>query len=129
MKLLALALLLWAAPAAAQDALACVQSAEASLLSENQAFALCQGARSSGPADCFAAADAETPLSQDQAVALCRCAESRGPVDCYARGDDDTTLSDQQLLSLCAPTLTEYLTPSCQSYVPQIIVLPETPEE
>lgn len=72
-------------------------------LNEEQALALCQGARSVAPALCYERARARTFLDLEDAVSLCICATSTVPVDCYWRARQSTHLDESGLVQLCSP--------------------------
>jgi len=123
-------LLLGAGSAVAQEpgqgALACYQMAERQVsLNSDQALALCRGATSAAPAECFIAARAPaTFLDTESAIQLCRCSTSTAPVACFQRANQETFLTDWEILQLCSPSLANNLLVDCQPYS---YVLPRYP--
>jgi len=97
-----------------QSATACYEQARKDTgLNQQQARALCLGARGTGPATCFVAADDRTLLSDSPSIKLCRCALGTKPVDCFERADEKTDLTEHQIVRSCSPIVVRNLTTDC----------------
>jgi hypothetical protein len=96
-------LLLQCALAFAQDAaLTCINNATGfGLLTQQDAFVLCQGTTTSAPYDCYTQATTRALIDSSSALKLCRCTLSTGRVDCYVNAHNSTSLTDAQILDLC----------------------------
>lgn len=70
-----------------------------------QAFLLCQGARSTAPAECFYEATRRYFLMEDQAILLCRCAKTVEPVRCFRQARVGWGFLDQDAVEVCSPTV------------------------
>lgn len=79
-----------------------------------QAFLLCQGARSTAPAECFHEATRRYFLLEDQAIVLCRCAESVEPVRCFRQARVGWGFLDQEAVEVCSPTVQQGLLLNCR---------------
>lgn len=97
-----------------ENAVPCFARADReTLLSDDQAFSLCFGARSYGPVECYLEARRGTGILDPQAIQLCRCAQGTQPVQCFRQADAETFLLDGQIVAMCRPIAADRLTEEC----------------
>lgn len=88
-------------PGAPQGPVACMnQAMSMGLLSQQEAYTLCEGSSGSSPFECYARAS-RALIPSKTALQLCRCTLSATRVDCYLQAKNSTSLTEEQILDLC----------------------------
>ena len=83
-------------------------------VSQQQAYELCRGSRSTGPVQCFREARKKTVLQDWLRIQLCRCAQGTAPVRCYRRYRDNVVINnDLVVVDQCRPIVSRKLTDNC----------------
>jgi hypothetical protein len=85
------------------------------LLSQQDAYSLCVGARNTAPFDCFQQAQ-RSNIDQTTALKLCRCTISTGRIDCYTQAHRTTELSEAEIINLCTHDINS--SPACSPSAP-----------
>jgi len=82
-------------------ALECLNRATSvALMTQQQAFALCEGAESTSPLLCYQEAQ-RSLIPSDVALNLCRCARATDRVSCFNTAKNTTSLNSDQIVDLC----------------------------
>jgi hypothetical protein len=98
------------------------------LITKPDAYQLCDGTNTTGPAECFIAARDSTMLTPAEAITLCRCAAGTEPVDCYLHTFNEGLLDESRRKIFCQATVIHRLRADCLPIWPySAIPVPSSP--